>query len=139
MLPMFIDRGAVNTFWFLDFERKGWVSNEPATEKAIYHDDVICERSELSSQQDKPLTMDNWREIARIATVETTTQLEPHSPTVTTTDFESVDDSSILSVATKPELLPISDYVLSREELEELSTYHTEIELLPAKPSWRRI
>lgn len=30
MLPMFIDRGAVNSFWFLDFERKGWVSNEPA-------------------------------------------------------------------------------------------------------------
>lgn len=28
MLPMFISRGAVNSFWFLDFERKGWVSNE---------------------------------------------------------------------------------------------------------------
>lgn len=30
MLPMFLNRGAVDTFWFLDFERKGWVSNEPA-------------------------------------------------------------------------------------------------------------
>lgn len=31
MLPMFLNRGAVDTFWFLDFERKGWVSNEPAS------------------------------------------------------------------------------------------------------------
>lgn len=29
MLPMFIARGAVDSWWFLDFERKGWVSNEP--------------------------------------------------------------------------------------------------------------
>lgn len=30
MLPLFINRGAVDTFWFFDFDRKGWVSNEPA-------------------------------------------------------------------------------------------------------------
>lgn len=30
MLPLFIDRGAVDSFWFLDWQRKGWVSNEPS-------------------------------------------------------------------------------------------------------------
>lgn len=86
MLPMFIDRGAVNTFWFLDFERKGWVSNESAPlrfdidySNSIGHGPEI-ERSEF---RDHP-------------------ELWPHSPTVTTTDFDSVDDSSILSVAAKP-------------------------------------
>lgn len=28
MLPLFLARGAINSFWFLDFERKGWVMNE---------------------------------------------------------------------------------------------------------------
>lgn len=55
MLPMFIARGAVNTFWFLDFERKGWVSNE-LKEPAMHWTDpetaiANCERSELGSQQ----------------------------------------------------------------------------------------
>lgn len=55
MLPMFISRGAVNSFWFLDFERKGWVSNE-LKEPAIHWTDpetaiANCERSELGSQQ----------------------------------------------------------------------------------------
>ncbi len=30
MLPLFLKREAVNTFWFFDFDRKGWVTNEPA-------------------------------------------------------------------------------------------------------------
>lgn len=31
MLPKFINREAVNTFWFYDHDRGGWVMNEPAT------------------------------------------------------------------------------------------------------------
>lgn len=55
MLPMFIARGAVNSFWFLDFERKGWVSNE-LKEPAMHWTDpetaiANCERSELGSQE----------------------------------------------------------------------------------------
>lgn len=29
MLPKFIARNAVNTFWFFDFDHGGWVTNEP--------------------------------------------------------------------------------------------------------------
>lgn len=71
MLPMFLNRGAVDTFWFLDFERKGWVSNEPAelletrlaTKPIIYEepegldegDDIEgFERSELGSYNLEP-------------------------------------------------------------------------------------
>lgn len=28
MLPMFLNREAVDTFWFLDWDRKGWVMND---------------------------------------------------------------------------------------------------------------
>lgn len=68
MLPMFLNRGAVDTFWFLDFERKGWVSNEPADAASwrepsvsdvigpnpILDDLVLCERSELGSSNLEP-------------------------------------------------------------------------------------
>jgi len=30
MLPRFIAKGAVNSFWFYDYDRQGWVTNEPA-------------------------------------------------------------------------------------------------------------
>src|SRR6266404_4468225 len=30
MLPRFIAKGAVNTFYFYDYDRQGWVTNEPA-------------------------------------------------------------------------------------------------------------
>jgi len=30
MLPRFLARGAVDTFYFYDYERQGWVMNEPA-------------------------------------------------------------------------------------------------------------
>lgn len=58
MLPMFIARGAVNSFWFLDWQRKGWVSNE-LKEPAMHWTDpetaiANCERSELGSTQGEP-------------------------------------------------------------------------------------
>src|SRR6266403_5649449 len=28
MLPRFIEKGAVNSFWFYDYNRQGWVTNE---------------------------------------------------------------------------------------------------------------
>ena len=31
MLPKFLAREAVNSFWFLDWGRQGWVMNEPTT------------------------------------------------------------------------------------------------------------
>lgn len=42
MLPLFLKREAVDTFWFLDWDRKGWVSNEPS------------ERSEFLSSTPEP-------------------------------------------------------------------------------------
>lgn len=81
MLPMFIARDAINTWWFLDFKRKGWVSNDMS----------------------QPAKSENerWREMVKIATIDITTQ--PHSPTVTTAEFDSADGSSILpAVANKP-------------------------------------
>src|SRR6266403_5314053 len=32
MLPRFIAKEAVNTFWFYDYDRQGWVTNEPTPE-----------------------------------------------------------------------------------------------------------
>lgn len=31
MLPLFIHKGAIDTHWFYDFDRKGWVMNEIAS------------------------------------------------------------------------------------------------------------
>lgn len=94
MLPLFINRGAVNSYWFLDFDRKGWVSNEPAKTDHERWCDIISgkfekdleatkqfERSELGSQQ--------------------VLSIEPHSPTVTTAEFDSIDGSSILPAVAK--------------------------------------
>jgi len=30
MLPRFLAKGAVNSFYFYDYDRQGWVTNEPA-------------------------------------------------------------------------------------------------------------
>jgi len=30
MLPRFLAKDAVNSFWFYDYDRQGWVTNEPA-------------------------------------------------------------------------------------------------------------
>lgn len=103
MLPMFLNRGAVDTFWFLDWDRKGWVSNAPPGLDGLLSifenagEAVNSERSELSSNTDLILN-----EIERDIVESIPQEFRPHSPTVTTTDFESVDDSSILSVAAKP-------------------------------------
>ncbi len=35
MLPRFLHRNAVNTFWFHDFDRNGWISNEPVETRTI--------------------------------------------------------------------------------------------------------
>lgn len=58
MLPMFLHRGAVDSWWFLDWDRKGWVSNEPAelleTRLATK---PLCERSELDSSNPEPASL----------------------------------------------------------------------------------
>lgn len=116
MLPLFINRGAVNTFWFLDYERKGWVSNESAPLRfdmdysnsignSPAFDTLGCERSELGSQQDErsiayEISLPDDASPDEVAEAFSgLLRSKPHSPTVTTTDFDSVDDSSILSVA----------------------------------------
>ena len=39
MLPRFIAKGAVNSFYFYDYDRQGWVTNEPAQIKPkLYHE-----------------------------------------------------------------------------------------------------
>lgn len=75
MLPMFINRGAVNTFWFLDWERKGWVSNEPEPlrfdmdysnsvgHSPAYYNLQDSERSELDSSNLEPALKPSWRRI----------------------------------------------------------------------------
>ncbi len=34
MLPRFLAKGAVNSFYFYDYDRQGWVTNEPTTARA---------------------------------------------------------------------------------------------------------
>lgn len=36
MLPRFIAKGAVNSFYFYDYDRQGWVTNEPASADVEY-------------------------------------------------------------------------------------------------------
>lgn len=113
MLPMFLARGAVNSFWFLDFERKGWVSNEPAPLRIVHEislpDDATgdqiaeafggllhCERSELGSQQVDDTDNIDWDILA-----EERLGQRPHSPTATTAEFDSADGSSNLPAVAK--------------------------------------
>lgn len=75
MLPMFIASDKVDSFYFLDFERKGWVSNEPAPLRfdMDYSNSVgnspaydalnYSERSELGSSNPEPALKPSWRRI----------------------------------------------------------------------------
>src|SRR6266403_2043154 len=35
MLPRFIAKDAVNSFWFYDYDRQGWVTNDPIGQAAL--------------------------------------------------------------------------------------------------------
>jgi len=35
MLPRFIAKEAVNSFWFYDYDRQGWVTNDPIGQAAL--------------------------------------------------------------------------------------------------------
>jgi len=35
MLPRFIAKGAVNSFYFYDYDRQGWVTNDPIGQAAL--------------------------------------------------------------------------------------------------------
>jgi hypothetical protein len=106
MLPKFIARGAVNTEWFFDFDRGGWVQGEiePAPE-------VVIEEP----APETPFILGGFPDWC-IADGHCTTQEDcilngcarghgtptrPRSPTVTTTGFDPVDGGSIPSVAAK--------------------------------------
>lgn len=117
MLPMFLDRGAVDTFWFLDFERKGWVSNEPADaayrgfeNKSAYekhYSDIANYRDELSSMEQYVLEAECER-----------------------SELGSSDLESAALVIQQYDAESDSVSMLSAEEL---------IEVALPKPSWRRI
>lgn len=145
MLPLFLKRNAVNTFWFYDFDRGGWVTNESAPQAlksepessyesvdednveiiepsavmgtglphlaGVYAKDVTPSLASEGLSRSVTLPETQWRNdmpegfaynplineaISAIA------DTRPHSPTVTTTDFDSVDSGSIPLVAAKP-------------------------------------
>ncbi len=49
MLPIFIDNNKVNSFFFYDFDRKGWVTNEPAVSN-----DPMLKPAEMDSMPPLP-------------------------------------------------------------------------------------
>lgn len=145
MVPKFIARGAVNTEWFFDYDRGGWVQSEiepapgvvieePATESAEYLEglsqSVMQEVTVFNSHADPiertvmvPVSSRSDAIPAQPAPQAPTTPVpetsfilggfpdwciadghsppRPHSPMVTTTGFDPVDDGSIPSVAAK--------------------------------------
>jgi len=56
MLPRFLAKGAVNSFYFYDYDRQGWVTNEPATEREIYGEgtDEVIDAVERQSSPPEP-------------------------------------------------------------------------------------
>lgn len=111
MLPMFINREAVDTFWFLDWERKGWVSNEPALN--------YSERSELD--KDSGLTITTMTSIPK--------------------DFVRLNTPPSELDSSNPEPTPLTHEQLYTIAMERASPMPEKwvIENNPAKPSWRRI
>lgn len=47
MLPMFVDRGAIDTGWMLDFDRGGWIDNRTEDELRLPLDEAIEEDAYL--------------------------------------------------------------------------------------------
>lgn len=123
MLPMFINRGAVDSFWFLDWDRKGWVSNEPQGYRGFdsetaykehysnienykdelssmeeYAREAACERSELGSSSSE-LTDEQIEGIAleRINPLPERWVLE-NNPSPKPSPLSSIYDASILEL-----------------------------------------
>ncbi len=63
MLPRFIAKGAVNSFYFYDYDRQGWVTNEPARARA---EDWTRHEAEI---EPAPLTITTMRTIPDDANV----------------------------------------------------------------------
>lgn len=100
MLPLFINRGAVNSYWFLDFDRKGWVSNEPAN----FVETRVAQKSAIAADVEmieaiRQGCLGNF-ECSELGSQQVLS-IEPHSPTVTTAEFDSADGSSILPAVAK--------------------------------------
>lgn len=116
MLPMFLNRGVVDSFYFLDFDRKGWVSNEPALtgfqEELIlmgFHQPelISSERSELGSRQ------------------------------VDEDEIEIIEPSAHMGDGS-PHMGGVGARVVGLPQYNDVP--YREVESLPAtKPSWRRI
>jgi len=52
MLPRFLAKGAVNSFYFYDYDRQGWVTNEPA--KPQYEEPEGLDEGEEIEGLDEP-------------------------------------------------------------------------------------
>lgn len=93
MLPKFIHRGAINSHWFYDYDRGGWVSmGEPADEVGSDSDhEPSFEQAVVETFAPGLNTPDKkWF------------NLQPHSVAVSTGDFDSPSDGSNPSETTKP-------------------------------------
>lgn len=118
MLPMFLHRGAVDSWWFLDWDRKGWVSNEPEGYRGFdskvtyeeYYSDPANYKDEISSMEAYAKEVDSER-----------SELDSSSP-----------EPAPVEIAT---MITIPDGVDIAEEFGKL--------LYPSakstKPPWRRI
>lgn len=92
MLPKFIQREHIGDNWFLDFDRGGWVQGWKEEPYQITKQDI----------EDAEEYIDRNPSLANATLPEPSpSPSKPHSPTVTTTDFESVDSGSIPLVAAK--------------------------------------
>ncbi len=59
MLPRFLAKGAVNSFYFYDYDRQGWVTNEPAVAK----DPMFKPAEPAKPQYEEPEGLDEGEEI----------------------------------------------------------------------------
>ena len=103
MLPKFLQRKAVDTEWFLDFDRGGWVQvavsepaeareGEQAREGAQHIEEQDCP-GHVASQSDPKICGICGVHIDSLRSDEDL--IEPHGPTVTTAGFDPADGGSI--------------------------------------------
>lgn len=94
MLPKFIARSAINTHWFYDFDRGGWISSDVHLEGAL----TASAYANIVGPMPNDLLNDiPMKEV--VASPDPGTQMpiageRPHSTAVSVADFESVDVGS---------------------------------------------
>jgi hypothetical protein len=109
MLPQLLAERIVDTHWFYDFDTRRVVdfdgtlkSNFDAMNELAQRPQAVTEQPQLTGLQEEQILMGfhNDPAVGEAQHVEVTSR--PHSPTVTTPDFDSGDAGSIPAVAAKP-------------------------------------